>query len=137
MYMYMYIQCMNHCTIHMKHSLLLVSVRGSMKLRHFLYNHIIMTDRQTVISFIVVVVASKEVLSLFFLDVQFYVAESSLELLARHMIFLGLITEPLEQLGLQGESWNSLHTKFTLLHEALHCPNTSCTVGVFCTCKCT
>ena len=73
----------------------------------------LITDRQTVISFVVVVVASKEVLSLFFLNVQLYIAESSLELLARHMIFLSLITEPLEQLGLQGESRNSLHTKFT------------------------
>ena len=36
-------------------------------------------------------------------SMQFYVAESSLELLARHMMFLTLISEPLNKLGLQGE----------------------------------
>jgi dynein assembly factor 3 len=34
----------------------------------------------------------------------FYVAESSLELLARHMLFLTLASEPLDQLGLQERS---------------------------------
>ena len=34
---------------------------------------------------------------------QFYIAESSLEVLARHMMFLSLISEPLDKLGLQGE----------------------------------
>jgi hypothetical protein len=36
----------------------------------------------------------------------FYIAESSLELLARHMMFLALISEPLDRLGLQVDvSW--------------------------------
>ena len=42
---------------------------------------------------------------------QFYVAESSLELLARHMLFLTLASEPLDQLGLQGHTHN--HMKVT------------------------
>ena len=40
---------------------------------------------------------------------QFYIAESSLELLARHMMFLALISEPLDRLGLQGKPHLSLH----------------------------
>ena len=39
---------------------------------------------------------------------QFYVAESSLELLARHMLFLTLASEPLDQLGLQGHTHNHM-----------------------------
>lgn len=38
---------------------------------------------------------------------QFYIAESSLEVLARHMMFLSLISEPLDKLGLQGELYIS------------------------------
>ena len=36
-------------------------------------------------------------------SMQFYVAECSLEMLARHMMFLTLISEPINKLGLQGE----------------------------------
>ena len=34
---------------------------------------------------------------------QFYVVESSLEVLARHMLFLALLCEPQQRLGLQGQ----------------------------------
>ena len=39
------------------------------------------------------------------LPLQFYVVEHSMETIARHMLFLTLITEPAEKLGLQGRSW--------------------------------
>ena len=41
--------------------------------------------------------------------IQFYIAESSLEVLARHMMFLALISEPLDKLGLQGELYIRFH----------------------------
>ena len=36
------------------------------------------------------------------LPLQFYVAESCLEVFARHMLFLALLFEPTDKLGLQG-----------------------------------
>ena len=53
------------------------------------------------------------------LCVQFYVAESSLELLARHMLFLTLASEPLDRLGLQGHSLSHTHTHKSLLSPAV------------------
>ena len=38
----------------------------------------------------------------YFLLLQFYVAEGCLEVFARHMLFLALLFEPPDELGLQG-----------------------------------
>ena len=46
---------------------------------------------------------------------QFYVAESSLELLARHMLFLALLYEPQDKMGVQGNSYGSRELAHTYM----------------------
>ena len=50
------------------------------------------------------------------LPLQFYVAESCLEVFARHMLFLTLLFEPTDKLGLQGMyvgTWKISYCKVT------------------------
>ena len=41
-------------------------------------------------------------MKVYIVSMQFYIAEGSLEVLARHMLFLALTFEPADKLGLQG-----------------------------------